>query len=58
MLTEQGEINVYHTYMRTGVVDVGTYTVDIGPGAELLRFAIELGTCKARRVHREQLRRV
>jgi hypothetical protein len=29
MLTEQGEINVYHTYMRTGVVDVGTYTVDI-----------------------------
>lgn len=29
MLTEQGEINVRHTYMRTGVCDVGTYTVDI-----------------------------
>jgi plasmid segregation protein ParM len=29
MLTETGEINVYHTYMRTGVCDVGTYTVDI-----------------------------
>ncbi len=29
MLTETGDINVYHTYMRTGVVDVGTYTVDI-----------------------------
>ena len=29
MLTPTGEINVYHTYMRTGVVDVGTYTVDI-----------------------------
>ncbi|MFW5709818.1 MAG: hypothetical protein ACOCX5_06335, partial [Chloroflexota bacterium] len=29
MLTPTGEINVYHTAMRTGVVDVGTYTVDI-----------------------------
>jgi plasmid segregation protein ParM len=29
MLTPTGEINVYHTYMRTGIVDVGTYTVDI-----------------------------
>jgi hypothetical protein len=29
MLTEKGAINVYHTYMRTGVVDVGTHTVDI-----------------------------
>lgn len=29
MLTERGEINVRHTYMRTGVCDVGTYTVDI-----------------------------
>ncbi|MEO1162851.1 MAG: ParM/StbA family protein [Chloroflexota bacterium] len=29
MLTEHGEINVRHTYMRTGVCDVGTYTVDI-----------------------------
>ncbi len=29
MLTPSGEINVYHTYMRTGIVDVGTYTVDI-----------------------------
>lgn len=29
MLTSSGEINVYHTYMRTGIVDVGTYTVDI-----------------------------
>ena len=29
MLTDTGEINVYHAYMRTGVVDVGTYTVDI-----------------------------
>ncbi len=28
MLTPTGEINVYHTYMRTGIVDVGTYTVD------------------------------
>jgi len=28
MLTAAGEINVYHTYMRTGIVDVGTYTVD------------------------------
>jgi len=29
ILTHAGEINVYHTYMRTGIVDVGTYTVDI-----------------------------
>ena len=29
MLTQTGEINVHHTYMRTGVVDVGTYTVDV-----------------------------
>ena len=29
MLTPGGELNVHHTYMRTGVVDVGTYTVDI-----------------------------
>lgn len=29
MLTSRGEINVYHTYMRTGIVDAGTYTVDI-----------------------------
>lgn len=29
LLTETGEINEYHTFMRTGVVDVGTYTVDI-----------------------------
>ncbi|MEQ9032929.1 MAG: ParM/StbA family protein [Aggregatilineales bacterium] len=29
MLTSDGDINVHHTYMRTGVCDVGTYTVDI-----------------------------
>ncbi|MBI5961617.1 MAG: ParM/StbA family protein [Chloroflexi bacterium] len=29
LLTDSGEINARHTYMRTGVVDVGTYTVDI-----------------------------
>jgi len=29
MLTPSGEINVHHTYMRTGIVDVGTYTVDV-----------------------------
>ena len=29
MLTSTGDVNVYHTYMRTGIVDVGTYTVDI-----------------------------
>jgi plasmid segregation protein ParM len=29
MLTPTGEINVHHTYLRTGVVDVGTYTVDL-----------------------------
>jgi len=29
MLTPSGDINVHHTYMRTGIVDVGTYTVDI-----------------------------
>jgi plasmid segregation protein ParM len=29
ILTPTGDINVYHTYMRTGIVDVGTYTVDI-----------------------------
>jgi plasmid segregation protein ParM len=29
LLTESGEINEYHTFMRTGVVDVGTYTVDL-----------------------------
>ncbi len=29
MITPAGEVNVYHTYMRTGIVDVGTYTVDI-----------------------------
>ncbi len=29
MLIPTGEINVYHTYMRTGIVDVGTYTVDV-----------------------------
>ncbi len=28
-LTETGEINRHHTVMRTGVCDVGTYTVDI-----------------------------
>jgi len=29
MLTPEGDINVYHTVMRTGVVDVGTYTIDV-----------------------------
>ncbi len=29
LLTETGEINTRHTFMRTGVVDVGTYTVDL-----------------------------
>jgi len=29
ILTEAGEINERHTYMRTGVCDVGTYTVDL-----------------------------
>ena len=29
LLTENGEINAHHTFMRTGVVDVGTFTVDI-----------------------------
>lgn len=29
MLTSKGEINGCHTYRRTGVVDVGTYTVDV-----------------------------
>lgn len=29
MLTPAGDLNVYHTYMRTGVCDVGTYTVDV-----------------------------
>ncbi|HML23761.1 MAG TPA: ParM/StbA family protein [Aggregatilinea sp.] len=29
LLTLKGEINPRHTFMRTGVVDVGTYTVDI-----------------------------
>jgi plasmid segregation protein ParM len=29
MLTETGDINPAHTYMRTGVCDVGTYTVDL-----------------------------
>lgn len=28
-LTEKGEINRQHTYRRTGVCDVGTYTVDL-----------------------------
>jgi plasmid segregation protein ParM len=28
-LTEQGELNMCHTYTRVGVVDVGTYTVDL-----------------------------
>lgn len=29
MLTEKGEINPCHTATRTGVVDVGTYTIDV-----------------------------
>lgn len=29
ILTPEGGINIHHTYMRTGIVDVGTYTVDI-----------------------------
>ena len=29
MLTPGGDINVCHTYLRTGIVDVGTYTVDV-----------------------------
>lgn len=29
MLTPKGEINPCHTYTRTGVVDAGTYTVDL-----------------------------
>ncbi|HML23005.1 MAG TPA: ParM/StbA family protein [Aggregatilinea sp.] len=29
MLTENGEINQRHTAIRTGVVDVGTYTIDL-----------------------------
>lgn len=28
-LTESGEVNPAHTYMRTGVCDVGTFTVDL-----------------------------
>ena len=28
-LTEKGEINRQHTYRRTGVCDIGTYTVDL-----------------------------
>jgi plasmid segregation protein ParM len=29
MLNANGDINIYHTAMRTGVVDVGNFTVDI-----------------------------
>lgn len=29
MLTPEGEVNRQHVYKRTGVVDVGTYTIDI-----------------------------
>jgi plasmid segregation protein ParM len=29
MLTAQGEVNTCHTARRTGVVDVGTYTIDL-----------------------------
>lgn len=29
LLTESGELNRAHTYFRTGVCDVGTYTVDL-----------------------------
>ena len=28
-LTETGDVRTEHTYMRTGVVDVGTYTIDL-----------------------------
>jgi hypothetical protein len=34
LLTSEGEINRYHTYTRTGVVDVGTYTVDLALDAD------------------------
>jgi len=33
-LTDAGEINRQHTYRRTGVCDVGTYTVDLALDAE------------------------
>jgi hypothetical protein len=29
MLTSTGDLNVCHTYQRTGVCDVGTYTIDL-----------------------------
>jgi plasmid segregation protein ParM len=34
LLTPEGDINRYHTYTRTGVVDVGTYTVDLALDAD------------------------
>lgn len=29
MLTQQGEINPCHTFVRTGVIDIGTFTTDL-----------------------------
>lgn len=34
LLTPAGEVNRYHSYTRTGVVDVGTYTLDLALDAD------------------------
>ena len=50
-LTETGEINRAHTYRRTGVCDVGTYTVDLALDDEGEYVDAESGSGRERRVH-------
>ncbi len=47
-LTESGEINRQHTYRRTGVCDVGTYTVDLALDDEGEFVDAESGSVESR----------
>lgn len=52
MLTERGAINPCHTYTRTGVLDIGTYTIDAaldddGEYIDAASGSIEAGTYTA-----------
>ncbi len=51
-LTETGEINRQHTYRRTGVCDVGTYTVDLALDDDGEFCGRRKRECRERGVHR------
>lgn len=47
MLTPDGDINLYHNHRRTGVVDIGTYTIDLVLDDNAQYVDVESGSIEA-----------